>query len=691
MVYRPNIDPTSCFVLMPFQEPHIEYFSGIIQPAARDAGLTAIKADDIYGTAPIIQDIWNQIWRARAVIADVTRRNPNVNYELGICHALGIPTVLITQNLADVPFDYRHIRCIVYDTKRVGWEDKLRFAICATLKSLITGFDVYEDLRWPYDTQALASLKNINSLIPAQEGTAAVIKGARLVRDACATALGPHGTNISVSAAFGDSRFDRSGVVIAGATTSYDPLQQKGIEHARRLAQEMKAASGDGSKTAILLFQEMVEAGQKQLDAGIALRDLIHEMDASVELAVRRIESMSRPLTGKDISSVARTAAAGDAQSGQIIAEALQKAGPDGVVFLAESGQAHTLVDVREGIYFDRGFLSTRFITNETRQTAELTNALILMYDAKISSMKSLLPLLEQIAKMGSPLLVIAEDVDGEALETLALNKERGALHCAAVRAPRVQENRQFMLEDIAVATGGTVISHFSVSLESVHVSQLGHAKRVEVTKDSCWITGGAGAPELVESRAAGIRQQIAIERSDYDVDRLQERLAMLVGRVCAIRVGGASSLDRAERMYKMESAMHSARTAMISGVVPGGGLALFRARQDLMRGSEASKAIAHSLEVPMRQQILNARQNEREIFAQIDASSDHIVGFNAEARQVGDLETAGILDATKMCTGALQLAFGHARAILQTGAWDLGERTGGTPGSISRRRLPQE
>src|SRR6266446_2174684 len=238
MVYRPNVDPTSCFVLMPFQEPHVEYFSGIIQPAARDAGLTAIKADDIYGTAPIIQDIWNQIWRARAVTADVTGRNPNVNYELGICHALGIPTELITQNLADVPFDYRHIRCIVYDTKRVGWEDKLRFAICATLKSLITGFDVYEDLRWPYDTQALASLKNVNSLIPAQEGTAAVIKGARLVRDACATALGPHGTNISVSAAFGDSRFDRSGVVIAGATTSYDPLQQKGIEHARRLAQE---------------------------------------------------------------------------------------------------------------------------------------------------------------------------------------------------------------------------------------------------------------------------------------------------------------------------------------------------------------------------------------------------------------------------------------------------------------------
>jgi chaperonin GroEL len=691
MVYRPSVDPTSCFVLMPFHEPHIEYFTGIIQPAARDAGLIATKADDIYGTAPIIQDIWNQIWRARAVIADVTGRNPNVNYELGICHALGIPTVLITQNLADVPFDYRHIRCITYDTKRVGWEDKLRFAICATLKSLIAGFDVYEDLRWPYDTQALHSLRNINSLVPAREGTASVIKGARLVRDACATALGPHGTNVSVSAAFGDARFDRSGVVIAGATTSYDPLQQKGIEHATRLAQEVKAAAGDGSKTAILLFQEMVEIGQKLLESGVVLRDLIHEMDASVESAVRRIESMSRTPKGKDIASVARTAAAGDIQIGQIIAEALEKAGRDGVVFLAESGQGLTVVDVREGIYFDRGFLSTRFITNETRQTAELSNAFVLNYDSKISSMKSLLPLLEQIAKMGRPLLVIAEDVEGEALETLALNKERGTLPCVAVRAPLAAENRQFMLEDIAVATGGTVVSHFSVGLESVHLSQLGRAKRVEVTKDSCWITGGAGDPQLVESRAAGIRQQIAIERSDYDVERLQERLARLVGRVCAIRVGGASSLDRAERMYKMESAMYSARTAMISGVVPGGGVALFRARQELMMGSEASKAVAQSMEVPIRQQIANARQSERETIAQIDASSDGTVGFNAEARQVGDLEAAGILDATKMCTDALQLAFVHARAILQTGVWDLRERTEHTTGGPTGRGLARE
>ncbi len=569
MVYRPNVDVTSCFVLMPFHGNHPEYFAGIIHPAARDAGLTATKADDIYGTAPIIQDIWNQIWRARAVVADVTGRNPNVNYELGICHALGVPTVLITQNLSDVSFDYRHLRCIVYDTKRLNWEDTLRRAIAGTLKSLLVGFDVYEDLRWPYDTNALEAMRNINSLVAAGEGTTSVIKGARLVRDGCATALGPHGTNISVSPTIGLSRFDRSGVVIAGATRSPDPLQQKGIEHANRLAQEMTAAVGDGSKTAILIFQELIEQGHKALQEGMVLRDLIHEMDVAVESAVTALQAMSRTPTAKDIASAARTAAAGDAQVGNTIAEAMMKTGRDGVISLTETSEATTSVDVREGIYFERGFLSSRFITDETRQVAEMFDASVLMYDSKITSMKDLLPVLEQAAKAQVPLLIIAESVEGEALETLALNKERGTLKCVAVRAPIVNDSRQFLLEDIAVATGGTVISHFSVNLEGVRLSQLGRAKHVEVTKDACWITGGAGDVQAVEARAAGIRQQIAVEKGDYDLEKLQERLAKLLGRVCAIRVGGASSLDRAERMYKMRSALHSAQGAVISGVIP--------------------------------------------------------------------------------------------------------------------------
>jgi len=680
VVYRPNVDATSCFVLMPFQEPHFEYFTGIIEPASREAGLAAIKADDIYGATPIIQDIWNQIWKARVVIADVTGRNPNVNYELGICHALGVPTVLITQDLDDVPFDYRHIRCIVYDTKRVNWEEKLRVAITKTLKSLLAGFDVYEDLRWPYDTHALESLRNISSLVPAREGTPSVIKGTRMVRDACAAAFGPHGTNISVSPAIGLTRFDRSGIVIAGATTSSDPLQRKGIEHANRLAQEMSAAVGDGSKTAILIFQELVEQGFKAVSEGAVLRDLIRELDIAVEAAVDAIQAISRSPTGAAVENVARTAAAGDAHVGRTIAEALKATGPDGIISLSESSEGLTSVDVREGIYFDRGYLSSRFITDESRQIAELTDPFVLICDSKIVTMAQVLPLLEQVAKSKAALLIIAGDVEGEALETLALNKERGTLKCVAVRTPRASEGRHFILEDIAVATGGTVISHFSLGIESVRLSQLGRARHVEVTSDSCWITGGGGDPQAVEARAEAIRKQIALVKGDYEVEALQARLAKLVGKVCAIRVGGASSLARAEGMYKFRSALHSARAAVSSGVVPGGGAALYRVGKNLRTGSGASRLTAAAMAVCIQQQIINARQIDRDVLAQIQQSSDNSIGFNAESGKVDNLENSGVLDPTVMCTTALQLAFVHARAILQTGAWDLTDRTVADP-----------
>ena len=680
MVYRPKVEATSCFVLMPFKEPHLEYFSGIIQPAARDAGLDAIKADDIYGTVPIIQDIWNQIWKARAVIADVTDRNPNVNYELGICHSLGVPTILITQKLDDVPFDYRHLRCIVYDTKRVNWQEKLRAALTGTLKAVLTGRDVYEDLRWPYDTHALQGIRNVRSLVPAEEGTDLVIKGARLVRDACATALGPHGANISVRPAFGPSQFDRSGVVIAGATTSSDPLQQKGIEHATRLAREMNTAVGDGSKNAILIFQTLVEKGYEAIKTGAVVRDLIHEMDIAIELAVQAIEQLSRMPSGSDIAAAAQTAAAGDAYVGGTIAEALAKSGPDGIVSLSEGSDATTALDIREGFYFDRGFLSTRFITDEGRQVAELSDALILISDSKLASMKELLPILEQVASAKASLLVIAEDVEGEALETLALNKERGTLKCAAVRAPMFSQNREFMLEDIAVATGGTVISRFSLKLESVRLSQLGRAKGVEVTRDSCWIAGGGGDRQAVEARAEGIRRQISLEKGDYDIQVLHERLARLVGKVCAIRVGGASSLDRAERMYKMKSAMYSARQAIESGIVPGGGTVFLRVGQRLQNSSTATNAVAAALENPIRQQIVNARQDVREVLAELEVSEKVSIGFEAESRIVHDLDEAGIFDPTSTSMRAVELAFVHARAILQTGSWDLTERDAELP-----------
>jgi chaperonin GroEL len=438
----------------------------------------------------------------------------------------------------------------------------------------------------------------------------------------------------------------------------------------------MNAAIGDGSKTAILMFQELVEGGYTELQGGVVPRDLMHQMDVAIESAVHTIQAMSRKANGDDIASAARTAAAGDTQVGNMIAEALAKTGPNGVVTLAESSGATTSISVREGMYFDRGFLSTRFITDEGRQVAELSDAAILLYDSKIASMKQLLPILEQAAKANFPFLIIAEDVEGEALETLAINKERGMISCVAVRAPMVNESRQYLLEDIAVATGGTVISRFSLSLENVRLNQLGRARHVEVTSDSCWITGGAGDPQAVEDRAAGIRRQIELEKTDFGVERLQARLANLAGKVCAIRVGGASALDVAERMYKMTSALHSAAEAMKSGVAPGGGTALFRAGLGLKNDSKAAAVIATALAAPLRRQIANSRQNERDILTQMEATQSPWVGFDAETRRVVNLDQSGIVDPTGMCIKAVQLAFVDARAILETGVWDLTERT---------------
>jgi chaperonin GroEL len=394
---------------------------------------------------------------------------------------------------------------------------------------------------------------------------------------------------------------------------------------------------------------------------------------------------MSRTPVSKDIGAVAKTAAGGDSEIGRTIEEALSKTGPDGIISLLETSEPGTSVDIREGIYLDRGFLSSRFITDESRQIAELSEAYILIYDSKISSMAELLPLLERVAKASVALLILAQDVEGEALETLALNKEGGVLKCVSVRAPILQGVGQVLLEDIAVATGGTVISRSSSRLENVTLRQLGRARRIEASKDSCWISGGHGDSKLIQSRAAALRQQIELERSDYDIEKLQLRLAMLVGKICAIRVGGASALDRAERMYKMQTAVHSGRAAVSSGVVPGGGTALIRAARRLAGDSSAAKVVAQSLEAPLKQQIANARVSEDQVLKEIWALDEDKFGFDAESRRTVDLQQNGVLDATKFCTTALELAFVHARAVLQTGVWDLTDRSRETRTGRSR------
>jgi chaperonin GroEL len=328
-------------------------------------------------------------------------------------------------------------------------------------------------------------------------------------------------------------------------------------------------------------------------------------------------------------------------------------------------------------MYFDRGFITTRFITDEPKQLAVLEKPYVFLFDGKLASMRSLLPLLEQVAKSGNSLLVVADDVEGEALETLLANHLRGTLHSIAVRSPGSQMRRA-LLEDIAVATGGIVVPGSTYAIENAFLGQLGRADKVEVSKDTTWIFGGRGKLDLIQSRAAGIRQQISVASADYEREKLRERLAKLVGRISAIRVGGASVVDRRERRYRVQSALHSAQLALVSGVLPGGGTALWRARGVVLQTGDnhGSKIIADALEVPLRVQLGNSRVAVSDVLTELTQSSDVSVGFNAETRRVSNLQDGGVLDATKVVVRGLQIAFAHARTVLQTGAWDISEHT---------------
>ena len=674
MVYRPNIDEQLCFVLMPFQELHQEYFKGIISPAAETLGLKARKADDIYGTAPIIQDIWHSIWAAKVVIADVTGRNPNVNYELGLCHAIGVPTVLITQHMDDVPFDYRHRRCIVYDTRRIDWQDKLRQDITLTLKTVLDSKETVDELAWPYDTKAPRNSRRTGLFVPAEEAATSILQGISVGRDAIARAFGPHGTTLSVSSLARGGNSDRGGAQIASALDAIDPLEQRGLEQVRAVAREMSSQLGDGTKAAVLLFHGMVSGGLAALQTGAVLRDLVHDMDVAIEAAVQYLEKNSRAAGPEQLLAVAQTAAVGDRATGRIVHEAIARTGADGVVYIEDSLDIDTTLDVREGMYFDCGFVTPRFITDEPKQLAVLTNAHILLYPGKLSSMRSLLPVLEQVAQAKKSLLVVADDIEGEALETLVANHVRGTLLSVAVRSPGFNE-RQAILEDIAVATGGSVASS-SGSLESVSVSQLGSVDRVEVSKHSTWLIGGKAKQELLQSRAAGIRQQISVSGTDYDIEKLRERLAKLVGRISAIRVGGVSSLDRSDRKYRLQTALHSTQAAIAGGMLPGGGIALWRAREVVSKATNAGASlISDALTAPLEVQLGNSRASSKSVLAELEEARNIAIGFNAEKRAVSNLVEDGILDATRVVVRGLQVAFTHARTVLQTGAWDISDR----------------
>jgi chaperonin GroEL len=494
--------------------------------------------------------------------------------------------------------------------------------------------------------------------------------------DAVKITLGPKGRNAVIEKKFGAPIITKDGVTVAKEIELRDPLENMGAQMVREVASKTSDVAGDGTTTATVLAQAIFREGVKTVAAGASPTALKRGIDRAVEVAVDEIKKLHKDVKGDMIAQVGTISANNDKQIGGIIAEAMKKVGKDGVITVEESKTMETTLEVVEGMQFDRGYLSPYFITDPERMECALENALILIHEKKISSMKDLLPLLEQIAKLGKPLLIIAEDVEGEALATLVVNKLRGTLQCAAVKAPGFGDRRKAMLEDIAVLTGGKAITEdLGIKLENVKIEDLGKAKKVTIDKDNTTIVEGAGKASEIEGRVKQIRQQIEITTSDYDREKLQERLAKLVGGVAVIKVGAATETELKEKKARVEDAMHATRAAVEEGIVPGGGAALLRALPTLEKvkaeGDELVGVgiVKRALEEPARQIAHNAGYEGAVVIGKIRDSRDEHFGFNADTGEYVDLVKAGVIDPAKVTRLALQNAASIAGLMLTTEA----------------------
>jgi chaperonin GroEL len=679
MVYRPHVKNDLCFVLLPLRNPFLGYFEKILKPAAAEVGLRAVKADDIYGTGVIIRDIWDQIWRAKAVIAIVTDKNPNVNYELGICHSLGIPTILITEKKEDVPFDYQHRRYIQYQPQEAGWEQKLREDVTKTLKADLAGVELDADLPWPYDTYLLKEPRRLGSLMVSGDSHAMVLRGVSLVADSVALAFGPNGRKVSITQRMGSSS-EKRGVSIANSLRSSDPLEAKGIEAMQRLASEMANSIGDGTKTAILIAHELITAGYKGIQSGVAPKQVVSGMRSGIDTAIAHILTGARPCDGKDIERIARTAS-GSKATAAIITEAMRRVGPDGVISIEDSTDNELALEVAEGLQFDRGFISPGFVTDQERQQCLLEDCLVLIYDAKLGSLVQVLPVLELVAKAAQPLLIICDDLGDEVLATILVNNNKGTLQAAAVKTPGLGDRKRATLEDIAVVTGGKAfIQETLIPLSRVELGDFGQAKRIIVTKDETTILEGGGSVTAIEAKIKQLRKQIAASSALYDQEKLRERLARIASGIAVIKVGALTPSDQAELRYQIASALHSCSSAIVNGWVIGGGIQLVHATpfvEKLVaedRGEQTGiEAVSKALERPLRQLLRNGdHKHADDVVAAVRQDEKRTLGFNAETGQSNDLVRAGIIDPARTLKEALLLAFAHAKGILETGAWDV-------------------
>ncbi len=511
-------------------------------------------------------------------------------------------------------------------------------------------------------------------IVTGENARQAILRGVNILADAVKITLGPKGRNAVIEKKFGAPIITKDGVTVAKEIELHDPLENMGAQMVREVASKTSDVAGDGTTTATVLAQAIFREGVRTVAAGASPMALKRGIDKAVEVAVGEIKRLSREVKGDMIAQVGTISANTDKQVGSIIAEAMKKVGKDGVITVEESKTMETTLEVVEGMQFDRGYLSPYFVTNPERMECILEDVSILIHEKKISSMKDLLPLLEQTAKMSKPLLIIAEEVDGEALATLVVNKLRGTLQCAAVKAPGFGDRRKAMLEDIAVLTGGKAVTEeLGIKLENVKLEDLGRAKKITIDKDNTTIVAGAGKTSAIEGRIKQLRVQVEETTSDYDKEKLQERLAKLVGGVAVIKVGAATETELKEKKARVEDAMHATRAAVEEGIVSGGGTALLRCLPALeklkLHNDEAIgvNIVKRALEEPLRQIALNAGQEGALVVGRVRESKDENFGFNAETGEFGDLVKAGVIDPAKVTRLALQNAASIVSLMLTT------------------------
>jgi chaperonin GroEL len=512
-------------------------------------------------------------------------------------------------------------------------------------------------------------------IIYGEQSRQAILRGVNQLADAVKVTLGPKGRNVVLDRKFGSPTITKDGVTVAKEIELKDPLENMGAQMVREVASKTSDTAGDGTTTATVLAQAIYREGAKNVVAGANPMEIKRGIERSVEVIVDDIKKMSRPVSGNMVAQVGMISANSDLTIGKIIAEAMEKVGKDGVITVEEAKTLETTLDVVEGMQFDRGYLSPYFVTDTERMEVVLENPVILIHEKKISSMKDLLPVLEQVARMGRPLLIIAEDIEGEALATLVVNKLRGTLQAAAVKAPGFGDRRKAMLEDIAILTGGKAITEdLGIKLENLKMDDLGKAKQVTIDKDNTTIVEGGGTTEGIQGRVKQLRVQVEDTTSDYDREKLQERLAKLVGGVAVIKVGAATETEMKEKKARVEDAMHATKAAVEEGIVAGGGVALLRAGKALdglkLTGDQlvGLNIVKRAIEAPMRHIATNAGAEGSIVVAKVkDMKQDE--GFNAATDTYEDLVKAGVIDPAKVVRSALQNAASIASLLLTTEA----------------------